>query len=63
MTQEKPLLVTNTKAKQLLGVGNTKYWELVKKGLVEQADLGGTKMVVYASLERLAGASNAQKAA
>lgn len=50
----KPLLVSNTVAKSLLGVGNTKYWALVKAGQVELVPVGNTKMVRYASLERLA---------
>jgi hypothetical protein len=50
----KPLLVSNTKAKQVIGVGNTKYWELVKAGRIKTVDVGGRSMAVYASLEALA---------
>ena len=50
----KPLLVSNTKAKQLIDVGNTKYWELVKAGKIKIVDVGGRSMAVYASLEALA---------
>jgi hypothetical protein len=50
----KPLLVSNTVAKQLIGVGNTKYWELVKAEKIKTVDVGGRRMAVYASLEVLA---------
>jgi hypothetical protein len=50
----KPLLVSNTVAKQLIGVGNTKYWELVKAEKIKTVDVGGRRMAVYASLEALA---------
>lgn len=53
-TDWKPLLVSNTKAKQLIDVGNTKYWELVKAGKIKTVDVGGRSMAVYASLEALA---------
>jgi hypothetical protein len=50
----KPLLVSNTQAKRAIGVGNTKYWELVKAGKIKTVDVGGRSMAVYASLEALA---------
>jgi hypothetical protein len=53
-TDWKPLLVSNTKAKQLIDVGNTKYWELVKAGKIKTVEVGGRSMAVYASLEALA---------
>jgi len=53
-TNGKPLLVSNTKAKQLIDVGNTKYWELVKAGKIKTVEVGGRSMAVYASLEALA---------
>lgn len=59
----KPLLVTGPTARKLLGVGNTKYWLLIKQGAIETVDLGGRKMVVYSSLERLAQGQAAPKAA
>jgi hypothetical protein len=49
-----PLLVTGPVARKLIGVGNTKYWEIVKAGQIETVELGGRKMVVYASLKKLA---------
>jgi hypothetical protein len=53
-TESKPLLVTGPEARRILSVGNTKFWDLVKQGKIEMADIGGRRMVVYASLERLA---------
>jgi hypothetical protein len=50
----KPLLVTIPHAKQLIDVGNTKFWDLVKLGLIQLVEVGRRKMVVYASLEALA---------
>lgn len=52
---ERPLLVSQAKARQLIGVGPTKFWELVKAGKVKTVTLheGGRPMVVYASLEAL----------
>ncbi len=50
----KPLLVPGTVARKIIGVGNTKFWELVKDGKITMADVGGRRMVVYASLEALA---------
>ena len=49
-----PLLVTGPVARKLLGIGNTKYWELVKTGKVAVVELGGRKMATYASLKELA---------
>jgi hypothetical protein len=51
---DKPLLVSAPRARKIIDVGNTKFWELVKEGLIEMADVGGRRMVVYSSLERLA---------
>jgi hypothetical protein len=50
----KPLLVPNATARQLLGVGNTKFWELVKAGQIKLVQVGSSKMTVYASIEELA---------
>jgi len=52
----KPLLVTGPVARKVIGVGNTKFWELVKAGKIKMTDVGGgRRLVVYASLEALAG--------
>jgi hypothetical protein len=53
-TTLKPLLVSGPTARQLLDVGNTKYWDLVKSGKIQTVGLGRARMVVYASLEALA---------
>ena len=50
----KPLLVTCQTAQHIIGVRNTKFWAMVKEGLIETVPLGGRTMVRYASLERLA---------
>jgi hypothetical protein len=52
----KPILVPGPEARRLIGVGNTKYHELVKAGTIESVFVGGRRMIVYASLERLASA-------
>jgi hypothetical protein len=53
VTEPKPLLVPQPIGRRLIGVGNTKWFELVKAGKVEVVEVGGRKMAVYASLERL----------
>ena len=51
---DEPLLVPGPEARRLLGIGNTKYWQLVRAGRIETVDLDGRKWVVFASLKRLA---------
>jgi hypothetical protein len=58
-TELKPLLVSQFVARRLIGVGNTKWFELVKTGKVRVVDVGGRKMAVYASLEALASPTKA----
>jgi hypothetical protein len=53
--QLEPLTVPHPTAQHLLGVGNTKYWELVKTGKVEVVAVGRSSMATYRSLKRLAG--------
>jgi len=50
----KPLLVPGPVARKILGVGNTKYWELVKAGKIKLVEVGARQMAVYASLEAIA---------
>jgi hypothetical protein len=50
----KPLLISQPRAKQLLDIGNTKFHELKKAGVIETVRVGGRPMVVYSSLEKLA---------
>lgn len=59
----KPLLVSGPNARKLLDIGNSKYWNLVKIGAIETVEVGGRKMAVYASLERLAQGDTTPKAA
>ena len=54
----KPLLVSGPEARKLLGIGNTKYWALVKAGKIKVVDVNGRKMPVYASLEALSTPAN-----
>lgn len=49
----KPILVSGPTARKLIDVGNTKFWDLVKSGQIEMVNVGGRRMVVYASLEKL----------
>lgn len=51
---DRPLLVSAPRARQIIDVGNTKFWELVKAGKIQMANVGGRRMVVYSSLEALA---------
>jgi hypothetical protein len=55
VAEHKPLLVSGPVARKIVGVGNTKFWELVKAGKIKLVDVGGgRKLVSYASLEALA---------
>jgi hypothetical protein len=51
---DKPLLVSPSRAREIIDVGNTKFWELVKAGKIQMVEVGRRRMVVYASLEELA---------
>jgi hypothetical protein len=51
---DKPLLVSSNRAREILDIGQTKFWAMVKAGKIRMADTGGRRMVVYASLEALA---------
>jgi hypothetical protein len=51
---DKPLLITAPRARRILDVGSTKFWELVKAGKIQMAEVGKRRMVVYASIEALA---------
>ena len=50
---DKPILVSASRAREILDVGTTKFWAMVKAGRIKMADTGGRRMVVYASLEAL----------
>ena len=47
------LIVTPQRAQQILDIGNTKFWELVKTGKIKMVEVGRRRMVVYSSLEAL----------
>jgi len=49
-----PLTVSVQTAQNILDIGNTKFWLLVKEGRIELAEVGRRRMVVYASLRTLA---------
>ena len=49
----KPLAVPVNTASKLLGVGNTKMWELIKDGRVKTISIDRRRLVIYDSLERL----------
>ena len=49
----KPLAVPVKTARWLLGIGNTKMWELIKTNRVETISIGRRRLVIFASLEKL----------
>jgi hypothetical protein len=49
----KPLAVPVKTACQLVGVGNTSMWALIKVGKVRTVSIGRRRLVIYASLEAL----------
>lgn len=51
--QPKPLSVSVKTACALVGIGNTKMWELIKDGRVETVTIGRKRLVLYGSLEKL----------
>jgi excisionase family DNA binding protein len=49
----KPLAVRVSTACELIGVGNTTMWALIKEGRVKTLHIGRRRLVIYASLESL----------
>jgi hypothetical protein len=49
----KPLAVPVKTACQLVGLGNTSMWALIKAGRVRTVSIGRRRLVIYASLESL----------
>jgi len=49
----KPLAVPVKTACQLVGIGNTSMWALIKAGKVKTVSVGRRRLVIYASLEAL----------
>jgi excisionase family DNA binding protein len=52
-TEDRPLAVSVKNACRLIGVGNTKMWELIKDNKVQTITIGRKRLVVYSSLEAL----------
>ena len=48
-----PLAVSVKTACQLLGIGNTTAWFLIKTGRLRTIKIGRRRLVIYASLEAL----------
>jgi excisionase family DNA binding protein len=51
----KPLAVTVKNACHLMGIGNTKAYELFKEGKLQTVTIGRRRLVVFASIEKLMG--------
>jgi len=47
-----PLLVRHRWAQDMLGLGATKYWQLVKSGKIEVVGTGSMSRADYASIKR-----------
>jgi excisionase family DNA binding protein len=47
------LAVSVKTACELIGVGNTTMWALIKEGRVQTVRIGRRRLIIYASLERL----------
>jgi hypothetical protein len=52
-TELKPLAVTVQRTQELLGIRNTKIWELINNGTLKTISIGKRRLVLYASIERL----------
>ena len=53
-TTIEPLLVAPKFARNSLGIGETTFWELVKRGLIPLASYGRKRLVPYPALKELA---------
>ena len=49
----KPLAVRFKTARTLIGVGKTKFHELINDGKIKTITIDGVRLAVYSSLERL----------
>jgi hypothetical protein len=62
-----PLLIRHRQAQDMLGLGATKYWELVRGGEIEVVGSGAMSRAVYRSIKKyvakLLAEAAAQKAA
>lgn len=48
--RNEPLLVSTSRSRQLLDIGNTKVWELIAAGELETVSIGRKRLVTYSSL-------------
>jgi len=49
-----PFLIPHTEARRLLGVQNSKYWALVRAGIIKTVKLGDRTQATFASVRRAA---------
>lgn len=49
-----PILISVTKAGEVLGLGRTKVYQLLNSGDLKSARIGGRRLVEFASAERFA---------
>lgn len=47
-----PLLVRHQQAQDMLGLGATKYWQLVRDGEIEVVGTGAMSRAVYSSIKQ-----------
>lgn len=47
-----PLLVRHQQAQQMLSLGATKYWQIVRTGEIEVVGTGAMSRAVYVSIKR-----------
>lgn len=55
----KPITVTVANAIALSGIQRTKLYELINQGKIKTITIGRRRLVIYSSLEELAGTHNA----
>jgi excisionase family DNA binding protein len=53
----KPLAVSIRRACELVGLGNTTIWKMIKEGRLQTMSVGRRRLVIYRSLEALVSAS------
>jgi len=53
-----PITVTVAAARQALGIGTTKLYELIGQGKLDTITIGRRRLVKVASIRRLAGVEN-----
>lgn len=49
----KPITVTVQTARDLLGVGNTLIWAMIKDGRIRTVNIGRRRLVLYSSLKAI----------